>query len=43
MCQFAKHIKLDEAVAFLKKKRTGIAVGTPGRIADLLDNGEKPA
>jgi U3-containing 90S pre-ribosomal complex subunit CMS1-like protein len=37
--QFAKHIKLDEAVAFLKSKRTGIAVGTPARLMDLLDNG----
>ena len=37
--QFAKHIKLEEAVTFLKNARTGIAVGTPVRLMDLLDNG----
>lgn len=37
--QFAKHIKMDEAVTFLKSRRTGIAVGTPIRLMDLLDNG----
>ncbi|OAA60564.1 DNA/RNA helicase, DEAD/DEAH box type [Niveomyces insectorum RCEF 264] len=36
---FAKHIKLAEAVAFLGAHRTGIAVGTPARLLDLLDNG----
>ncbi|KAL1875136.1 hypothetical protein VTK73DRAFT_10273 [Phialemonium thermophilum] len=36
---FAKHIKLEEAVAFLNKTRTGIAVGTPARLMQLLDNG----
>ncbi|KAK1768785.1 U3-containing 90S pre-ribosomal complex subunit-domain containing protein [Phialemonium atrogriseum] len=36
---FAKHIKLEEAVSFLSKARTGIAVGTPVRLMDLLDNG----
>jgi len=41
--QFAKHIKLEEAVAFLKAKRTGIAVGTPARLMDLLDNGNFPS
>lgn len=25
---------------FLKKNRTGIAVGTPARLADLMDNGK---
>jgi protein CMS1 len=37
--QFAKHIKMEEAVQFLTSHRTGIAVGTPVRLMDLLDNG----
>ncbi|EFW98781.1 hypothetical protein CMQ_4633 [Grosmannia clavigera kw1407] len=36
---FAKHIKLAEAVSFLQSHRTGIAVGTPARLIDLLDSG----
>ncbi|KAJ9161610.1 Protein cms1 [Coniochaeta hoffmannii] len=36
---FAKHIKMEEAVTFLNTHRTGIAVGTPVRLMDLLDNG----
>ncbi|KIH87329.1 protein CMS1 [Sporothrix brasiliensis 5110] len=36
---FAKHIKLAEAVSFLGAHRTGLAVGTPARLIDLLDNG----
>ncbi|KAK0729742.1 U3-containing 90S pre-ribosomal complex subunit-domain containing protein [Lasiosphaeris hirsuta] len=36
---FAKHFKLEEQVAFLEKTRTGIAVGTPQRLIDLLENG----
>ncbi|KAH8882724.1 hypothetical protein GQ53DRAFT_700608 [Thozetella sp. PMI_491] len=36
---FAKHIKLEEAVTFLNSNRTGIAVGTPARLIDLLENG----
>ena len=39
---FAKHIKLKESVAFLKSKRTGIAVGTPTRLKDLMDDGLPP-
>ena len=38
--QFAKHIKLQESVEFLKTKRTGLAVGTPARLIDLLENGQ---
>lgn len=38
--QFAKHIKLEEAVSFLKNNSTGVAVGTPVRLMDLLDNGK---
>ncbi|OTA87548.1 hypothetical protein M434DRAFT_136704 [Hypoxylon sp. CO27-5] len=34
---FAKHIKLEESVQFLEKHRTGIAVGTPVRLSDLVD------
>lgn len=36
---FAKHIKLQEAIDTAKKTRTGIGVGTPQRIIDLLENG----
>lgn len=37
--QFAKHFKLEEQVSFLQKSRTGIAVGTPQRLIDLIENG----
>ena len=36
---FAKHIKLAEAIDGAKRTRMGIGVGTPARIADLLDDG----
>ncbi|CAK7225240.1 Protein cms1 [Sporothrix curviconia] len=36
---FAKHIKLSEAVSFLEGHRTGLAVGTPARLIDLLEQG----
>ncbi|KAI0125074.1 U3-containing 90S pre-ribosomal complex subunit-domain containing protein [Xylariales sp. AK1849] len=36
---FAKHIKMDEAVQFLASHRTGLAVGTPTRLNDLIENG----
>jgi len=36
---FAKHIKLKDAVKFLQGTRIGIAVGTPTRLLDLMDNG----
>ncbi|KAF3765088.1 hypothetical protein M406DRAFT_340562 [Cryphonectria parasitica EP155] len=36
---FAKHFKVAEQVDFLKKNRTGIAVGTPARLAALLEDG----
>lgn len=36
---FAKHIKLQDAIQFLKTNRTGIAVGTPQRIIDLINDG----
>ncbi|KAI9050344.1 hypothetical protein LZ554_005510 [Drepanopeziza brunnea f. sp. 'monogermtubi'] len=36
---FAKHIKIKDSIAFLKSKRTGIAVGTPTRLKDLMDDG----
>ncbi|KAH9994738.1 U3-containing 90S pre-ribosomal complex subunit-domain containing protein [Xylariaceae sp. FL0662B] len=35
---FAKHIKLEESTQFLKKHQTGIAVGTPVRLNDLVEN-----
>ena len=37
--QFAKHFKVEEQVKFLQDKRTGIGVGTPARLMDLIDNG----
>lgn len=37
--QFAKHMKVDEQVALLKNKKTGIGVGTPARLMELIDNG----
>ncbi|KAK7738989.1 Protein cms1 [Cytospora paraplurivora] len=36
---FAKHFKVEEQVRFLAKNKTGIAIGTPARLMDLLDNG----
>ncbi|KAI9860009.1 MAG: hypothetical protein M1813_006356 [Trichoglossum hirsutum] len=36
---FAKHIKLKEAIAFVKKTRMGVAIGTPTRLIDLLNEG----
>ncbi|KAK9775160.1 putative Protein CMS1 [Seiridium cardinale] len=36
---FAKHIKIDESIKFLKTHRTGLAVGTPQRLSDLVGNG----
>ena len=38
---FAKHIKLKDSIKFLKSKRTGIAVGTPARLKELMDDGLK--
>lgn len=36
---FAKHIKMQEAVAELQKTSVNIAVGTPQRVMDLLEHG----
>jgi len=36
---FAKHIKIEDSIKFLKSTRTGIAVGTPTRLKDLADHG----
>lgn len=36
---FAKHIKIADAIKFLNNNRTGMAVGTPTRLNDLLENG----
>ncbi|RJE23218.1 hypothetical protein PHISCL_04471 [Aspergillus sclerotialis] len=36
---FAKHIKLEEAKQFLQRARTGLGVGTPTRISDLIESG----
>jgi protein CMS1 len=36
---FAKHIKIGDSIKFLKSKRTGMAVGTPKRLEDLMDDG----
>lgn len=40
MTQFAKHMKVEEQVNFLKNKKSGIGVGTPARLMELIDNGE---
>ncbi|RGP71101.1 DNA rna dead deah box type [Fusarium longipes] len=37
---FAKHMKVEEQVQFLQNHRTGICVGTPARLMDLIDNGK---
>ncbi|OAQ98429.1 hypothetical protein LLEC1_04861 [Akanthomyces lecanii] len=39
---FAKHMKVDEQVKFLEKMRVSIAVGTPARLSELIDNGMCP-
>jgi protein CMS1 len=33
---FAKHFKLEDHVAYLKRTKVGAAIGTPGRIGKLL-------
>ena len=33
---FAKHFKLNEHVAYLRRTKVGAAVGTPGRLGKLL-------
>lgn len=33
---FARHFKLEEHVAFLKRTKVGAAAGTPGRLGKLL-------
>jgi protein CMS1 len=33
-------MKVEEQVKFLEKHRTGICVGTPARLMDLIDNGK---
>jgi protein CMS1 len=37
---FAKHIKIQDSIKFLKSTRTGIAVGTPTRLKDLMGDGK---
>jgi protein CMS1 len=32
-------MKVEEQVTFLKNRKTGIGVGTPARLAELIDNG----
>jgi protein CMS1 len=39
-CKFAKHMKVEEQVKFLQNHKTGICVGTPARLMDLIDNGK---
>ncbi|KAI1825002.1 U3-containing 90S pre-ribosomal complex subunit-domain containing protein [Xylaria intraflava] len=36
---FAKHIKIEDTKKFLESHRTGVAVGTPVRLSDLVDSG----
>lgn len=33
---FARHIKLEEHVTYLRQTKIGSAVGTPGRVGKLL-------
>lgn len=40
--QFAKHMKVDDQMTFLKNRKTGIGVGTPARLIELIDNGMSP-
>ena len=35
---FAKHIKLEEHVAYLRRTKIAAAAGTPGRVGKLLCN-----
>ncbi|KAG5928216.1 csm1-like protein [Claviceps africana] len=34
---FAKHIKIEEQVTFLRTRKTGIGVGTPARLIELME------
>ncbi|KAJ2972566.1 hypothetical protein NUW58_g9159 [Xylaria curta] len=36
---FAKHIKIEDTKKFLESHRTGVAVGTPVRLNDLVESG----
>ncbi|KAF7557051.1 hypothetical protein G7046_g6138 [Stylonectria norvegica] len=36
---FAKHMKVEEQVLLLQNKKTGIGVGTPARLMELIENG----
>ena len=36
---FAKHIKLKDAIEFVKKTRMNFGVGTPSRLLDLFSAG----
>lgn len=33
-------MKIEEQVSLLQNKKTGIGVGTPARLMDLIDNGK---
>lgn len=37
---FAKHVKLDEHVVFLRRTKLSAAAGTPGRLGKLLECGK---
>ena len=37
---FAKHIKLEEHVTYLRRTKLSAAAGTPGRLGKLLESGE---
>ena len=36
---FARHFKLQEHIAYLKRTKVGVAVGTPARLGQLLEAG----
>ena len=37
---FAKHIKLEEHITYLKRTKLSAAAGTPGRLGKLLEAGK---
>jgi protein CMS1 len=36
---FARHFKLQDHIAYLKRTKVGVAVGTPARLGQLLEAG----
>lgn len=36
---FAKHMKLQDQITYLRRTKVGVAAGTPGRLSQLLEAG----